>query len=513
MSLPSRLLDLSALPERKDLLKFQGDPRSVFAGKSCKLVENGLTSTGQYVALSYCWGKSLAYTTTTTNLVAHKQEQGIKYDNLPKTLQDALFLVRYLGLQYLWADCVCIVQDDKADWEHEAARMADVYSNAYLTIAATRASHCGEGFLQPRKIKSRQSTPFEDEDGSFELYFDYDDCTTSPGSMQTVTYQPLRLHKGEPLLERVWCFQERVLATRTLHFASDKMYWECAQCFETEEGIVNDHEEDFYKEYSMEKIASGLKNAAESEDPNASRDAWFRLIQEYTSRNMTYQSDKLPALSGIISALQIITGDICYAGIWRSWFMKGLLWRLQVPEWDMYVFTPKQPSQVGFYRAPSWSFASIEGVVLYNEVDRVDAWNFCAQLEDCSVTSKGNNPLGELESGFARITGPVTSIVSVAQGVTQNGRTGMVCLRDQRLVAAAVYFDFDRYDSCQVLMITPHTGIAISPVGEDKDTFVRVGAVSVYPLWDDIELFRASEKPDRFLTPSAFPQPRSITII
>ncbi|KAJ4378009.1 hypothetical protein N0V83_000839 [Neocucurbitaria cava] len=375
--------------------------------------------------------------------------------------------------------------------------MADVYSNAYLTIAATRASH----------------SRFSDEEGSFELIFNYDDRTSFPGSMETVTHQPLRVHKGEPLLERVWCFQERVLATRTLHFASDQMYWECAHCFESEEGMVNVREEDFYREYSMEKIANGLRNVAGIEDPTRRRDAWFLLIEEYTSRDMTYQSDKLPALSGIISALQNLTGDTCYAGIWKSWFMKGLLWRLQSPEWDLYVFTPKQPFKLDFYRAPSWSFASIEGVALYNEVDYVDAGNFCAQLEDCSVAPKGNNPLGELKSGFARIIGPVTSIVSVDHKVSRSGRACKVLLRDQRPVAASVYFDFDPYDSCQILMITPHTGIAITPVGTEKDTFVRVGAVSVGRVWDDVELSRASERRGRYLTALAFPPPTSITLL
>lgn len=272
-------------------------------------------------------------------------------------------------------------------------------------------------------------------------------------------------------------------------------------------------EDEFYKEYSLEKIANGLRNADGSEDPTRSRDAWFRLIQEYTSRDMTYQSDKLPALSGIISALQNLTGDTYYAGIWKSWFMKGLLWRLQSPEWDMYVFTPKQPFKLDFYRAPSWSFASVEGVALYNAVDYVDAGNFCAQLEDCSVAPKGNNPLGELKSGLARITGPVTSIVSVDHSVTRNGRDCKVLLRDRRLVAAGVYFDFEPYDSCQILMITPHTGIAITPVGTEKDTFVRVGVVSVPLLWDDVELLRASERRGRYLTVSEFPQPTSITLL
>jgi hypothetical protein len=76
-----------------------------------------------------------------------------------------------MGIDYIWIDCLCILQDSRADWEQEAARMVDVYSNAYLTLVASRAKHCGEGFLGPRSRDSPFCVNVEDEEGSFELYF------------------------------------------------------------------------------------------------------------------------------------------------------------------------------------------------------------------------------------------------------------------------------------------------------------------------------------------------------
>jgi hypothetical protein len=169
VSLPTRLLDLQLLPNRNTILTHKGDWRLLFKLKSCKLIQNAAGERGQYVALSYCWGNHLAYTTTKDNIERHKRM--IPFSDLPRTLQDAMFLVRYLGLRYIWIDCLCIVQDDKADWEREAARMADVYSKSYLSIAATRASHCDEGFLHPRKVRDREPIRFEDDEGTFELYF------------------------------------------------------------------------------------------------------------------------------------------------------------------------------------------------------------------------------------------------------------------------------------------------------------------------------------------------------
>lgn len=73
--------------------------------------------------------------------------------------------------------------------------MADVYANAYLTIAATRASHCGEGFLQARIAKDQQIFEFADDEGSVELNASYDDLIIAPGSMDAVIDDELDMRK------------------------------------------------------------------------------------------------------------------------------------------------------------------------------------------------------------------------------------------------------------------------------------------------------------------------------
>jgi hypothetical protein len=91
-----------------------------------------------YVSLSHCWGKARAITTTSETLV--KNSQIITWDCLPKTFQDAVTIVRRLGLKYLWIDSLCIIQDDPEDWSRESGKMVAVYQNAYLTIAATKSA-------------------------------------------------------------------------------------------------------------------------------------------------------------------------------------------------------------------------------------------------------------------------------------------------------------------------------------------------------------------------------------
>lgn len=67
-------------------------------------------------------------------------KQGITWASLSKTSQDAINLTRKLGVQSIWIDSLCIVQDDKYDWETESATMAAVYRDAYLTIAVSLAA-------------------------------------------------------------------------------------------------------------------------------------------------------------------------------------------------------------------------------------------------------------------------------------------------------------------------------------------------------------------------------------
>jgi hypothetical protein len=290
------------------------------------------------------------------------------------------------------------------------------------------------------------------------------------------------------------------------------MHWECTERVTEEDGFYRHY--GACEEISLQRIADSLRNApkaplsaAELRLYNATEGAsvWCKLIEEYTSRNMTYQSDKLPALSGVISALEKLTGDTCLAGIWKSWFLQGLLWRTQDPDRDLYVFFPKKPGRAEPWRAPSWSFASVEGVILYDSINDYPVGETCAELQECRVVAKGKNPLGELESGFARIKGPVTSVVDVAPQQSSSGRSCMIHTASHGLTEGSVYFDVDPYEDCDVLMTTPHTGIAILPVDSTNNTYTRVGAVRVHKCFQNDSLNQLVEP--------QYPEPTVVTLL
>jgi Heterokaryon incompatibility protein (HET) len=70
--------------------------------------------TGFYTALSHCWGKPDDLFTT-TKVTLKQRLTGISLEELPRTFLDAVLITQRLGVQYLWIDSLCIVQDDKLD--------------------------------------------------------------------------------------------------------------------------------------------------------------------------------------------------------------------------------------------------------------------------------------------------------------------------------------------------------------------------------------------------------------
>lgn len=82
---------------------------------------------------------------------------------------------------------------------------------------------------------------------------------------------------------------------------------------------------------------------------------WMELVGEYTRRELTYDSDMLPALGGIVSRVSKRTGDQFLAGLWKENIHIELLWMARdVPH--------REPEK---YRAPSWSWANLVGENIY----------------------------------------------------------------------------------------------------------------------------------------------------
>ncbi|KAJ4138629.1 hypothetical protein NW768_002479 [Fusarium equiseti] len=144
-----------------------------------RLVE-GSAQCSPYVALSYRWGGlDPVWQTTTKNLDRRQDEFSI--NDLPKTLSDAVNVTRDLGFRWIWIDSLCIVQDNKDDWAREAVKMASIYQNAIVTIAADSSQDAKAGLHN-----EKSTSTFKTEDRT-------DICNTlSTGDESTLYLIPNR---------------------------------------------------------------------------------------------------------------------------------------------------------------------------------------------------------------------------------------------------------------------------------------------------------------------------------
>lgn len=316
-------------------------------------------------------------------------KQGLPLHMLPRTFQDLAIVAYNLSVRYVWIDALCIIQDSVEDWEREAPTMRHVYANAACTVSATASDSPRGGLfrhripssLLPGVVLAPSTSVPQASSVSFDRYYAVDK-----------TYWDRRIFNG-PLHTRGWVFQERLLSARVLHFTKDQLMWEClteAKCETFPQGIpfhtqlkdlqplwkvldLNEHRDDESRsnktpqlegeEHITHQLDEGIDLDCNYEFQNgvpehelAQRQVasiWGTLVKLYSSCDLTMPDDKLPAFAGVAQLFQEVTGDEYMAGLWRSSLLDQMDWRVYQP-------ATRKTSK---YRAPSWSWASLDGPV------------------------------------------------------------------------------------------------------------------------------------------------------
>jgi hypothetical protein len=339
---------------------------------------------GRYVALSHCWGNRKPIVTNSATYDDHLN--GIAFDTLPQTFRDAVAVVRALGYQYLWIDCLCIIQQDADDWHREAARMTSVYANAALTIASC-VRDAFVGFLErsskdpSHKIceldvrwenaASATTIAVHMQKDQFPKEQDSEDDRRyrAPGTYRRRGDSPWQEHlypeDGQPWSSRAWTLQERLLSHRILYFANGKMFYECntarfARSCSHAMPLNEEHEDS----------TTVAKAALHALDPEALMHLWYKVVADYSRRNLTMGQDRFAAISGVARFVAERTRDEYRAGMWNSEFLFGLLWKSSYPIEAMGSDrTEYDESPVSQYQAPhpgpSWSWAACDHGVEY----------------------------------------------------------------------------------------------------------------------------------------------------
>jgi hypothetical protein len=274
--------------------------------------------------------------TTTENVSAMKVE--IFASDLPKTFLDTVTIVRYLGIRYVWIDSLCIIQNDDQDWKKESAQMASIYQNSMITIAATASNGADSGLFHDnpmvadKELATLTSNP--DHKGIF---------IASNGRAKNMYHG----FEGSPeLLTRGWIMQERLLRPRVLHFHHElvfecrsKRYCECPES-DGSQWPHNITSKDNCDELELAKMT-----------PTMLCESWHHILKHYSTLQLTFDSDVLPAVSGLARVYNRYFKGTYVAGMWEPFLIGELAYRITTP----HSSTRRLP-----WVAPTFSWASLK---------------------------------------------------------------------------------------------------------------------------------------------------------
>ncbi|KAK5111715.1 hypothetical protein LTR85_011760 [Meristemomyces frigidus] len=259
---PTRLVDVGSVDP--------AEPPRLVEGTHCLRHDNP-----GYLALSYCNGetpKLAPWQMSSSTKSAFEDE--IPLDVLPQTLHDAIMWTRRLGLRFIWIDNLCIIQDSHEDWRREASMMASIYGSAILTLCAASGSIYGGMTDRQNPLTSSAAALFlrratDGETGEVVYIL--------PQGQKTAVKLPA------PTTDRAWCFQEDVLSPRIVRFTTSQIEWQCLSDkshVERRQCLENLRKHEAHRWYTL----------------------WYRLVEQYSRKQLSYATDKLTAFSGIAAS-------------------------------------------------------------------------------------------------------------------------------------------------------------------------------------------------------------------
>ncbi|KAK5744576.1 hypothetical protein LTR17_001971 [Elasticomyces elasticus] len=307
----------------------------------------------RYVALSYCWAAEPYLQLLVSNRFLLGQKGGIDTAQLAPTIGDALSAMKAVGERYLWVDSLCVVQDAYASKMEEIAAMGTIYRNAVLTIVAASPARPGPDMGLPG---------------------------VNPGSrpvlQDIVTVKNLEFAAAMPDLwtaiyesrwyTRAWTFQEHELSKRELIFTPHQVYFACQRDGFSEDYVENacvhlDDEDDSSRP-DQERTCCSYQTPEEFGwvSPESGVNAYEVLVSKYTARQLSFESDGLNAVQGLLSLIRAKTDVPFLCGLPVPHILdRHVLWLSWGPS------LRRAPSKWYGQPFPSWSWAGWCGSMRY----------------------------------------------------------------------------------------------------------------------------------------------------
>ena len=341
----------------------------------CYTREVGEIASGEmYLALSYVWGPTSAgqYEQNTED----SSSRLLPTNGVPRIVEDAMQVVRELGLRYLWVDKFCIDQHHSNIRQQQIEAMNYIYEQAYVTLVASSSETAHSGLPGVGSTTRRVQPSLNLQGKRF---------------LSTLPTLPAAL-KGSLWKTRGWTYQEYALSRRCLFFTDLQVYFVCSamSCCES---IVSGRDDTTFN--AAEGGILGM-NVFGGTPQGPELRKFAEHLSQYTSRYLTYDSDALNAFRGYLARSKFWTFyGIPIAPTDSSTFSKtrveldlgfarGLFWFPQHRGgWRFNSLSRR-------YNFPSWSWAGWKGAVeypgLYGPAGGADGELICGDRKNCDTT-------------------------------------------------------------------------------------------------------------------------------
>ncbi|KAI9710488.1 MAG: hypothetical protein M1820_002624 [Bogoriella megaspora] len=293
-----------------------------------------------YLALSYVWGN-------TVQLIPGAGEPGRKLSGMPKTIEDAMYMAKRLGISYLWVDSVCIDQANETQLAQQISIMNEIYQSAYATIIAFSSTHADEGL--PRI------------------------SVTTPWRQMACTVDGVKLLGFGPTLsnlvwhmpwgQRGWTYQEALLSPRCIYVSKYQIFFECNAitcCESIDETYSHIHQTSEDGNYLPLTNTGVLRNPftiiPHVTNPGVALSLYSTNATLFSRRALKKPSDALSAFSGILQTLQ------------KKAYTDGFFWGLPIVHlnwalsWQAHNAEQAERAETGRRSMfPTWSWLSWPG--------------------------------------------------------------------------------------------------------------------------------------------------------
>ncbi|KAI1862341.1 uncharacterized protein JN550_010203 [Neoarthrinium moseri] len=294
----------------------------------------------RYTALSYVWG------------AVEVKTGALEGRYLPQTIEDAITVTKRLGVRYLWVDALCIDQRPSPE-KMEQLRMMDlIYSCAVFILAAVDGGDGDWGLPGVSTKRAHRERQGREVVAGAEL------LSTLPSLAHEIPNTKWNT--------RAWTMQENLLGNRKLYFSRSQVMWFCNSgvSYESMDDATNMNKFMHIPDNAYDVDPKRLRKLY-NEHPELRRkyadEQFTRLVDMYTPRQMTNDSDSLNACLGILSLLE--------RAVLPTGFVYGLPLK-EFPQSLRWIHTNKSVSHESLMARrrpnhPSWSFVGWEGMAVY----------------------------------------------------------------------------------------------------------------------------------------------------